>query len=293
MYSKNGDVAAGTAWVSDAGSIWENDGYLYVRSPGLVVTNGGRVESVSVRVASGDDRSQLSVFDGGIVQSSTYGQIGYGYTAQSNTGLVSGAGSLWTNGTSLAVGDYGQSNLLMIVNGGLVVSQSGTIGTSDSKAIGNRVEISGDGSPWRTLEGLTINNRGQDNVLLMRDGGVAAVGGNVTVKTGGYVTNYVTGLSGGLDLSASSSLTVDGRITIRFDAPPVSDTMHYWGLRWAGNHADALTNLLNSSSITVEDGPALPVRWHGQASVYFSEPYTYIGFDPASVLFPGTLLLVR
>ena len=153
MYSKNGDVAAGTAWGSDAGSIWKNDGYLYVRSPGLVVTNGGRVESVFVRVSSGNDRCQLSVLDGGIVQSSTYGQIGYGYAAQSNTGLVSGAGSLWTNGTSLAVGDYGQSNLLRIVNGGLVVSQSGTIGTSHNGAIGNRVEISGDGSLWRTLGG--------------------------------------------------------------------------------------------------------------------------------------------
>jgi T5SS/PEP-CTERM-associated repeat protein len=82
--------------VSGSGSVWNNSNILFVGTSGsgnkLMITNGGRVVSAS-----------------GYVSNSS---------SVSNMVTVTGPGSIWTNSSGLYMGDYGDGNSLIIINGG-------------------------------------------------------------------------------------------------------------------------------------------------------------------------------
>ncbi|MBN1591262.1 MAG: hypothetical protein JW888_17250, partial [Pirellulales bacterium] len=98
--------STGVATVDGAGSTWTNTGTLYVGLHGigtLSITGGG------------------SVFNG--YASNGYGFIGY-QSGSTGTVTVDGAGSTWTNVSSLHVGCNG-AGTLAIVGGGLVSVRDG------------------------------------------------------------------------------------------------------------------------------------------------------------------------
>jgi len=100
------------ALVTGTNSSW-NNAYLYVGFDGssnsLVISNGGRVQAQD-------------------------SWIGYNATSLSNSALVTGTGSLWTNSASLVVARLG-SGTLTIANGGSVIASNVVI-ANDSNSYG-------------------------------------------------------------------------------------------------------------------------------------------------------------
>src|SRR5262249_55274449 len=97
------------ALVSGPDSLWTNIASLYVGDGGsrnqLIVTNGAKVFDFS-------------------------GAIGYNSNSSpnSNSVVVTGSGSTWSNTSSLTVGGHGSFNQLFVTNGGTVVGGYGYVG---------------------------------------------------------------------------------------------------------------------------------------------------------------------
>jgi len=74
--------------------------------------------------------------------------------ADYNEVTVSGAGSTWTNLSTLNVGQIGSVNHLFVTNGGFVVSSNGSIGTLSGASV-NAGVVDGVGSRWLMPGDLT------------------------------------------------------------------------------------------------------------------------------------------
>jgi T5SS/PEP-CTERM-associated repeat protein len=155
LSNRNGYVGyASNSWsnqvvVAGVGSLWYNSGSLSVGYNGfannLVISNGGRVYN----------------------KGTFYSYIGY--NSGGNSVLVSDPGSVWTNDAPLMVGDTGSGNLLVISNGGYVVTSTGYMGDSFSNT--NRVLVADPGSEWRINGGLYLGWLGVGNSVVISNGG--------------------------------------------------------------------------------------------------------------------------
>jgi T5SS/PEP-CTERM-associated repeat protein len=140
-----------SALVTGAGSRWNNSGVLGVGWAGsgnsVVINNGGRL-------ANNAD-----------------GQIGRLTGANSNSVLVTDAGSSWSNRTDLYVGYNGAGNSLRVSNGGMVVSSNGFIG-GWSGSTNNSVCVGDPGSIWTNRGNLYFSYVGSSrNSLVISNGG--------------------------------------------------------------------------------------------------------------------------
>jgi T5SS/PEP-CTERM-associated repeat protein len=211
--------------VTGAGSRWHSDNALYVGYVGagsrLHVSSAGVVGSGSGVVGSfassnnavtitgagsswqmpagdlviGDAESagnQLLLTNGGWV-TSLNASLGNVDVPGGNAATVSGSGSRWLVGSSLAVGEAGSLNQLQIQSGGVVTNLEAVVGMEPSSS-SNRVTVTGAGSSW-TNRTLIVGEEGSAN--------------SVTVQAGGVLnsrTNYI-----GLAASArGNTLTVTG-----------------------------------------------------------------------------------
>ncbi|MFA5343688.1 MAG: hypothetical protein WC381_06960 [Kiritimatiellia bacterium] len=310
--------------VTGPGSVWRSTGNITIGTGAgnsgnqLTIANGGAVYSAGhTMIGAAGTRSntglvtgagsvlsntivyfygafgQLTISNGGTVYAGTT-RIGDNTSASNNAVLVTGAGSVLTNSSILYVGVLGTGgNQLTIADGGAVynyaVADAGIIGYGGNS---NTVVISGRGSVWRTTGGLLVNNAGTGSGLIMSNGGVASVSGNVTIKTTGYITNYVTGIAGGLDMAAGKTLTPTNMAVI-FVAEP-TETGPFWGLRWQGTNAVAtLRGYTNSGALRI-DFTALPEYWRKKASdpIFYDGANTYIGFNVTHIPVKGTIVSV-
>jgi len=131
--------------------------------------------------------NRLAVSNGALVANSN-AFIGTSSANSNNTVLVSGVGSLWSNRSSLVVGQSGAGNQLVISNGGLVRSSDGRVGSvgSDNQAL---VTGADSGATWTAR--LTDSNRNWYAVASSGDGSklVAVVrGGQIYTSTDSGVT---------------------------------------------------------------------------------------------------------
>jgi T5SS/PEP-CTERM-associated repeat protein len=193
------------------GAVWTNSGGLFVGNYGsfniLVITNSSQVfnndghigedtnaifNSVLVsgtnslwnnngqfNVGAFGSGNQLMVNNGGRVAVLTDSFIGRMNVAGSNSVLVTGSGSVWTNGGDLYVGYDGYGNSLSVASGGRVENRMGFIGYSLS-ASNNSVMVNGGGSVWRNTNGLAVGYLGSYNSLVVTNGGVV-----INTTTGG------------------------------------------------------------------------------------------------------------
>jgi T5SS/PEP-CTERM-associated repeat protein len=180
------DPTASNNWVqvSGTGSVWSNvSSALYVgyygSDNGLVISNRGRVFN-------------------------TLGYIGYMGAASNNTVLVTGVGSLWSNSSTLYIGNNNSSgNSLVITNGGTVVDVNGTFGYG---AGNNTVLVTGVGSLWSNSSTLWFSNYSSGNSLIIANGG-RVVDSNGTFGT--YVNNNAVLVTGAGSLwSNNNALTL-------------------------------------------------------------------------------------
>ncbi|MEK7780187.1 MAG: hypothetical protein AAB370_01640, partial [Verrucomicrobiota bacterium] len=97
--------------------------------------------------------------------------LGYNELSTNNRALVSGPASRWTNASSLAVGEYGSANKLVVSNGAVVASYDGAVGFYGDA---NMAVVTGAGSVWFCRERLYLGEFGGGNHLVVSNGGTVA-----------------------------------------------------------------------------------------------------------------------
>lgn len=135
----------------------------------------------------------LQIINGGVLSNTLIDSfispsIGYSSTANSNSVLVSGSGSLWNNQGTLTVGVYGSGNSLVITNGGAVYISSTVMIGRNSTANNNSVLVSGNGSVLSTGYGLYLGR--SSSRVVINDGG-AVISSRATIGNGGGSNNSV------------------------------------------------------------------------------------------------------
>lgn len=118
----------------------------------------------------------LLIENGGALSMSNGGMaVGYQLPSSNNTVLITGTGSVWSNGTSFVIGYAGSGNSLVISNGGQVVSavndQANTEFGVYSSSSNNSALVTGDGSVWNSYGGFDVGAVGNGNSLVINNGG--------------------------------------------------------------------------------------------------------------------------
>lgn len=244
-----GDQTSGrfnTALVTGSGSVWTNTGSMLIGAPGhgnqLIITNGAQVYVDAATLGSGGAASNnifliygagsLLMISGALnlgTSGADFGQMviadgaqvinansGIGSSGDSNTVLVTGSGSVWTNTGAMRVGDDGSYNTLVISNGAAVHSQSP--GSVSVNSIGhdsgshNVVIVTDPGSLWNVPGGINGSIRvghgatSHDNSLIISNGGFVS---NVRGVIGSSASsNYVIVTGSGSTWSNQSGLVI-------------------------------------------------------------------------------------
>lgn len=156
------------------------------------------------------------------------------------------------------------------------------------------------GDPEWNDDAFRIGTEGR----LELNGTVLSVAKTLAIPQTGVVNAYVSGTSGGPDLAAGAALAISGkgRLHLVFKTPPQTAGLYY-GLRWEGDHREAIEGLIAAGRITLDTAALGPDA--GEAGVFTGEEkvagatrlYTYIGFrnapDGGGNTFAGVLDLSR
>lgn len=144
------DIGANSnsATLMGPGTQWLVNSNLYVGSNGalsrLVVSNGAQVVD-------------------------SVGLVGAGVSSSNNLVWVSGAGSTWSNRSSLALGNSGAGNRLVITNGGFVWASSADVGLTTTST-NNEIQLVGPGAMLQVLFLLDLGANGGGNRLVVSNG---------------------------------------------------------------------------------------------------------------------------
>ena len=223
----------------------------------LIVSGGGSLQvtdGLSVGLAG---IGNLTIQDGAIVTDDA-ATIGSFPDTSAGTVVVDGAGSTWTNNTSLSVGGFGIGSL-MVLNGGAVTGESCTISYGTHLFFGSgSVLVDGAGSSLSCNQALVIE-----------------IGGSLSVQNGGVVVSDSASVDGSVTLDGAGSTWTTGMVfiapstygslTIRNGAILTSDDLAY------------ISDGPFSGSVTV-DGPGS--RWDHD----FDQVQLYVGFGDLGAL---------
>ena len=281
-----------TVLVSGSGSLWNNSSILYVGNNGtgnsLVVTNGGQVlcSGFSIGNNGGGNSNAVWVADGGLLwnyaSTFTLGYYGSGNSlivsnggqvlstsgssatmgsqtnSINNTVLVTGTGSVWSNNSSLYLGNSGSSNKLTISNGGQVFDTTAYIGYSAS-ASNNTVLVTGAGSVWTNNGALYVGSSGPGSRLTISNAGTV-FSTNVVIGSSPFAGNVLT-VSGGW-LYASNN-TGGGALTVNYGALVLNSGTVVVNRLKANNGTNSVVGFnggtLDTSWSTVNNGLVLQV----------------------------------
>ena len=285
------------ALITGGGSVWNCADNMYVglNGPGnsLVISNGGKVVCTQGYVGSnpGSDGNRamvvgansvwtnsadfyvgyfgagnsLVISNGGRVFSSN-GSVGRTASSQSNSVMVTGAGSVWVNRTNVYVGCFGAGNSLVVSNSARVSDDWGTIGY-DANSFNNQALVTGAGSVWSNNTVVYVGDFGPGNTLVIRDGGLVSdywglVGeedsssdNTVFVESGGTWLNHSLAIG---DLGSHNALFVDGGsvyATTRMDVG--YDPLYYDNLVQLNSGQVIVTNAAHNATLEVYGGSFL------------------------------------
>ncbi|MDM9646766.1 autotransporter outer membrane beta-barrel domain-containing protein [Rhizobium sp. S163] len=149
--------------------------------------------------------SYINVLDGGVVNitgQTSFGSIGnLGYAGANAMVVVSGDGSEWTTGTTLAM----QSGSLSVLDGGVVTATTVNVATTTNAVTPNfNVLVSGDGSELRATT-MTVGTRGTGIVTIANDGQVIINGGTSAIVLGGPLASSNASLNIGGVVGAAAT----------------------------------------------------------------------------------------
>jgi len=230
------DSSNNTALITGAGSLWTNRYDLTVGAIG-----GG---------------NQLVVSNAAVVANAV-GILGYYSGSDSNTVVVNGSGSLWTNMSDLYVGAIGSGNRLVVSNGAVVANVVCYVG-SDSGSSNNTVLITGPDSTWNNSSDLHVGRSGDGNELRLSSGGSASAAGSTHVGSEGGSNNLLH-VDGGT-LTVATNLDVR-RGTLQLDSGTVN-TANLLATNATLDGGGFITfngGTLSVSNATVDNGAALVV----------------------------------
>ena len=204
--SNGATMSAGGGWTPS------HDGILGLNSDSsnnrAMITGGGSVWNCAERVFVGFNGpvNSMIISNGGRVID-TDGFVGGNPGSGSNSALVTGTNTIWTNSGDLYVGDFSVGNSLTIANGGRVFDGNGFLGRnpgSDS----NSVLVVGAGSIWTNNADMYVGCFGTGNSLVISNGGRV----NDDWGTIGYDTDciYNQALVAGAGSTWSNSTVVVG-----------------------------------------------------------------------------------
>ena len=153
-----GEFGDGTLNITNGGAVHSglrgciaygpgSTGMATVDGPGSTWTTGS-----SFYVAWTGENAVLNITNGGAVQSSSSGFIGYDRGASGEV-MVDGVGSMWTNNGYLRVGDRGAGSLT--ITGGGTVSNTDSIIGKEFYSMGH-VAVDGVGSTWTNTGDLLV-----------------------------------------------------------------------------------------------------------------------------------------
>jgi T5SS/PEP-CTERM-associated repeat protein len=139
----------------------------------LVTGSGSQLDAGELLIGNVSSGNSLMISNGATVTCSLYASIGA--SGSSNSVIIDGAGSLFSNAGSLELGSYSESNVsvgnsILITNGGALFSGSATIASS-TNSYGNSVTVSGTGSSWTNSGDLILGDIGAGNTLTISAGG--------------------------------------------------------------------------------------------------------------------------
>ncbi|MCX6898519.1 MAG: PEP-CTERM sorting domain-containing protein [Verrucomicrobia bacterium] len=274
------------AWVTGAGSLWTNSGDLTVGATGsynrLTIINTGIVmnsmgfigydasASNNSALVSGNGSiwsntngfgvgysgsfNSLVITNGGVVINATTGGVGILPGANFNRVLISGSGSVWSNGSGFAMGLFGMGNQLTVNDGGRLVTSDASFG-ENAGANSNVVVVTDPNSIWRNSGDMTI--------------GFATVGNQLIITNGGKVR-----VLGTFRLGTNSSL--------------LNSAMLYVG----GNFENASTNQAanNFSGTNIFNGSSVGGSWNIQ-NVEVASAFAKPGLGAATNFYFGTVLV--
>jgi T5SS/PEP-CTERM-associated repeat protein len=292
----NADSSNNCALITGSGSFLNCADNVYVGLNGpdnnLVVNNGGRIMDTTGYVGSnpGSDNNSalvagihsvwtnindmyvgdfslnnsLIISNGGWVFGG-YGYIGRNTGSDSNSAVITGIGSVWSNSINFYDGCFGSGNNLLIANGGRVSDDYGTVGFTNS--FNNQAIVDGTNSVWANSTVVFVGDFGATNSLTIRNGGLVTdsdglIGeedsGNantVYVQTGGVWRN--SQLSVG-DLGSENSMFVDGGSVYVTTYMAVGyNPVYYDNLCQLNTGLIAVTNLTHDAELEVYGGEFL------------------------------------
>ncbi|MDW8309851.1 MAG: PEP-CTERM sorting domain-containing protein, partial [Verrucomicrobiales bacterium] len=129
-------------------------------------------------VGSNTFGNALIINPSGVLSNGT-GYIGLEFGGSNNIAIVNGG--VWSNRSTLYVGWLGAGNQLIVSNGGAVVNGDGLLGYNSS--ISNNVAVvTGTGSVWSNRNYLNVGVSGAGNQLIVSNGGAV-------VNSDGYLGN--------------------------------------------------------------------------------------------------------
>ncbi len=181
------------------------DGPSAAEMPSLILGTGATANfgtGFGDRLIIGDTNRGMLTVNNGATVSSLLGDIGNS-SGSTGTVTVDGAGSTWTNSTTLTVGRLG-SGILTIQNGGLVIANtSSSIGTFFS----GTATIDGAGSTWSAGK-LTVGRLGT-GILTIQNGGAVSTS-SVSIASFTASTSTATVKDAGSTWTNASDLYVGG-----------------------------------------------------------------------------------
>jgi len=187
----------------------------------LIVSNTGTLLNArdSTYIGyNGSGGNNLTIAGGGVFNGTT-AFVGYTTNTASNSVLVTGDGSSWTNSGDLNFGRYSSGNSMVVSDGGLV--SAANLYMSRFAGGGNTIQVTGSGSRLVANSGFEI--------------GEAGTGGNsVTISNGGRVENNSGyGFIGYAATASNNSVTVTGTNSRWSNSPSFG---FYVGYQSSGNN---------------------------------------------------------
>jgi len=192
----NGNLAIvsgdGSFW--DAGTLTIGDSEATNSNNSLTIENGGKVLASELSISTNGFGNALNLNQGGwltVASDMDAGQAGFNWASLSTLEvqgvltnmsgvhdgtktLILGNGGIWSNDVDVVVGNVNSSNQLRLVDGGVVESSDGIVGSGAGSDF-NTVEISGSGSEWENSSDFVLGEYGSDNLLTITNNGVLDV----------------------------------------------------------------------------------------------------------------------
>ena len=240
----NGATGIANVVVSDASSVWDVTGFMNVGVSGtafIEILNGGQIRNTStVRLAA--------------------------LTGSEGHAEVRGAGTLWTIGTTVTVGEGGFGTV-KVLEGGRITSTN--VRLADNSGSRGEVTVDGNGSTWEITGTLEVSDPGEalltiSNQGLVKSTGAATIraaghlqldGGRLEVASINGVSNQGLISGSGIIVGAVSN-TAAGEIRTRYgDRLVLNNNLTNAGLiDLVGGETEVLGTTTNSRDIDVRDG---------------------------------------